>query len=67
MTEEDRIAEIHDFLFGKPITGGPSRAEQIETVLKGARSAGLLARAVLWVSGFVTAISAAWIVITGGK
>jgi len=67
MEDEDRIAEIHEFLFGKPIIGGPSRAEQIEVVLKGARAAGLVGRALLWVSGFITAISAAWIVLTGGK
>ena len=67
MTDEDRIAEIHEFLFGQPLGGGQSRATQIETVLKGARAAGLLGRAILWVSGFVTAISAAYLVLRGGK
>ena len=66
MTDEDRLAEIHDFLFGKPLAGGLSRAEQIETVLKGARAAGLLGKGLLWVSGFITAISAAWLVLSGG-
>ena len=66
MTDEDRLEEIHDFLFGKPLAGGLSRAEQIEILLKGANGARLLGRGMLWVSGFITAVSAAWLVLSGG-
>ena len=66
MTEEDQVSEIHAFLFDAPIAGGQTRAAQIEVLLKGARAAGLLGKGLLWVSGFITAISAAWIVLSGG-
>ena len=61
MTDDQskKIDELHTFFFDPPIKGGANRAQQIEEVLTAVRTSRNMARAVLWIVGFATAISVA--------
>lgn len=48
---EARQNDIHKFLFESPTIGGPTRAEQIDSLLTIARSSKFTARFFLWIFG----------------
>lgn len=59
MTEDERkmIADIYDFLYKPPITGGKTRAEQLDDVLVGVRYGRTTSRIMLWIAGMLAALA----------
>lgn len=64
--DAEKLARLHDWLFAEHIAGKPTRAAQIDEVLSGVRAGKMTARALLWLSGFLGAMSAAYLTIRGG-
>lgn len=57
---EDCQREMHEFWFKPPITGGPNRAQQLDSLLGLARSSKFTARFFFWVFGAAVAGASAW-------
>lgn len=65
--QERKLDEVHDFLLKPTGPGKPSRAEQLDDALAGVRAGKITARFILWISGFMVAIVAAWNSLKGGS
>lgn len=68
MTDDERkqLAELHAFFMAPRAPGKPSRAAEIDDALAGVRAGKIGYRFTLYVTGFITAVFAAWTAIKGG-
>lgn len=68
MTDDQakQLEMLSRWLFEAPITGGRTRAEQIDDALAGLRAGKMGARILLWASGAVVALAAAYGTLKGG-
>ena len=64
--EHDMMREVRDWLMKPPISGQPSRAEQLDQLLSSVRAGKMGARVFLYMCGAVVAVIAAWNALKGG-
>ena len=65
--ERRQVEELYRFLMVPPAPGAPTRAQMIDDALNGLNAGKFVARALLWLFGFVIAAAAAIQVIKGWK
>lgn len=58
--ESEALREIHAYLFKPPMTGGKSRAEQLDNLLAILRSGKLSGRVLVWFGGGAMALIGAY-------
>jgi len=58
-TSEERVKEIHDYLFKPPLEGQKPRAHEIDAILRTTRAGKLAVRVFVWLLGIIAAVSAA--------
>lgn len=58
--QDKKIDDLHSFFFEHPagLPKAPTRAEQIEEILKAYRSASWISRGILYIGAFATAVTA---------
>lgn len=64
-TDSERLEEIYRFFFVPPAPGRKPRAQELDEYFGRWRALELLARGVLWLAGFVAAISGAFVAVRG--